>query len=401
MMELPEAGRRPHGGLPRNIGAFLLAAVAALGCAGPGGPAARLGAGPGPAPRPRRVHLAWVDATAPEGARLIYATRAGGESSWTLRVLDPALLAGRNVTTASVELALDSAGNPHVAYLSAGRKELRYTRWDGAGWVRMNGTPGHDVVDADVDYTAVARNFLALEGDRPHLVFRKGTDLRYYRWSGRAWEKETALTLYPPAGEANPGGNPALTIDARGTVHVAHHDHGRYRIHYARRDGGRWTNETTSSPEMSSLYKRIMLDGGGHPHITFSGGYLRHDGSRWVDAAGAPGYDALDARFVSAGLTPSGEILLGVRTPEGLALRRKALDGGAWSAPELVYAAPRFLAADVESDREGDAHVVISSGGLDALDVVYVHREGGRWVAETVATGPGFHRFVHPALAVE
>jgi hypothetical protein len=47
-----------------------------------------------------------------------------------------------------------------VAYVHFQSEQLRYTRWDGVGWGRMDGSAGYDVVDSDVAYTSVAKNFL-------------------------------------------------------------------------------------------------------------------------------------------------------------------------------------------------------------------------------------------------
>jgi hypothetical protein len=245
-----------------------------------------------------------------------------------------------------------------------------------------------------------AKNFLVLREGVPHLVFRQSTNLRYYKWNGAAWDKETALTLYPPGGGANPGGNPALAVDASGVAHVAHNDFASYHVNYARRGTSSWTNEFTSSPTMSSMYKRIAVDEDGHPHIVFQQGYMRHDGNAWVNAAGDPGYDAFAVGFISPGLTPSGEYLLGEKTADGLTIRRKPLVATAWGTPETVYPSSQFGTADIESDPTGDAHIALSAGGPDALDIVYVHRDGASWVSETVATTTGYHRYVHPAMAV-
>ncbi|HUL61366.1 MAG TPA: hypothetical protein VLU43_18960 [Anaeromyxobacteraceae bacterium] len=104
------------------------------------------------------MHLVWVDATVPAGGargKVMYATRAVGATIWTIREIDSALFGDPFTTTASLELVLDSVGNPHVAWVHYRTKELRFARWDGGAWARMDGTPGHDVLDTDVDYTSV------------------------------------------------------------------------------------------------------------------------------------------------------------------------------------------------------------------------------------------------------
>ncbi|MBN1771140.1 MAG: hypothetical protein JXB32_07770 [Deltaproteobacteria bacterium] len=353
---------------------------------------------------PERLYVLFLEPSAPAGSgrwgALRLAARNAADVAWNVESLATGLYDGSSYSYGSLEIAVDPAGRPHVAYMAFAARELRYTRWDGTAWVRADGTAGHDVVDTDV-FTYNARHFLALRGDVPHLVYRQSTNLKYYRWTSTGWVGEVALGLYPPTGQPNPGGGPALTLDAGGRPHVAHHDHHIYRLHYARFDGAAWLNEElTGTPTMVGEYKSIALDRLGRPHIACQLGYTRWDGSAWVNADGTPGYDPFDASFISAGFSPTGTVLLGAHVDGSLVLYRRPIDGGAWDAGTVV--GPNASMVDFVGDRVCGVHVAllrsVSGGGSEVAHLS--EASDGSWTAETVYPVPAGGRVVHPTMAV-
>lgn len=361
--------------------------------------------GPPPLPvPPERLYVLFYEPSAAASAgrwgALRLAARDVAATAWNVETLATGLYDSAYYTYGSLELAVDSAGRPHVAYMAFADRELRYTRWNGSAWVRADGTPGYDVLDTNV-FTYNARHFLALRADVPHLVYRQETNLKYYRWTTGGWVDTVALPLYPATGEPNPGGGPALALDAAGRPHVAHHDHHEYHLHYAAFDGTSWSNVMIPGlPGMVGEYKNIALDALGRPHIAFQLGYTRWNGTTWTAADGTPGYDAFDASFISAGFGPDGTVLLGAHVSGSLVLYRRPIDGGDWDAGTRVDADASMV--DFAGDQVGGAHVVLVRSSTGTAPVVrYLHEApDGTWPAETVYTGSAGGQLVHPTLAV-
>jgi hypothetical protein len=327
----------------------------------------------------------------------MYATRAFSESQWTFLEVDSGLFDSELNTSAAVDIALDDQDRPNIAYTSYVTHELRYSRWDGTSWVRMDGMPGYDVLDLETDYVSPAQHFLIMHGGAPHLAMAHYTDLNYYFWSGTAWVGETALSLTEDL--FTPGGSPSLAFDSQGVPHVAHHDFDGYHLHYAKRTGSTWTDEELPSPELSILYKRIAIDAHDRPHILFNHGYTRWDGAAWVNASGAPGWDEMDLGYLSPAISDDGEIFALERSAGMLQVRRKMLEGTSWGTPEPVPAVAVWTGS-MAVDGASIIHLAVSVAAADSYDLEYLSRIGSVWTSEVVATGMGFHREVQPAIAV-
>jgi len=353
-------------------------------------------------PANRDLFILFMEPGSSEGGawgKLMLASKLKGAVEWVVDPVDTGLYDSQFYTYASLEIVLDSLGRPHAAYMAFAARQLRYTKFNGTEWVKADGTPGYDVVDNDV-FSYNAKHFIVLRDDRPHLAYRQDTNLVYYVWDGTSWNREVALTLYPPTGEPNPGGGPALFLDQSGEPHVAHHDHHEYRLHYAYRSSGVWHNELIDGgPTMVGQYKNITLDSQQHPHILFDEGYTRFDGTGWVNAAGDPGYDAFDCGFISSAFSPNGEVVLGERLEEDLVLHRKSLDATAWEPGVTAFTGMSIV--DIAVDEENRVHLALTRAReSDSQELLYIYEGDGGWTTELVYFHDGFLRIVHPSLAL-
>jgi hypothetical protein len=378
-------------------------AAATGGTAGAGGSGGTVILDGGSTPATEDVHLLFFDAGATSGSYwgiLRHAVKAKGSTNWVLEDVDTEFNTSQYSTYAIVEMVLDANGYPNVAYSHFRTKELRFRRWSGSAWVKMDGTTGHDVLDTDVDITGIAKHFIVMYQGKPEIAFRQSSTLKRYSWDGSAWKGTLILDTYPPTGVANPGGAPALTFDSQGYAHIAHHDHGQYQIHYAHDSASGWSNELLSfTPTLSSQYKLIALDASDRPHIVYSHGYTRWNGSAWVKADGSAGYDAYETGFISAGLSPSGEILMGHKVGSSLELVRKTLAATSWTSEGQVHPGP-FSSAAFTADAGGVIHAVVSEGQTDSNVLVHLTQSSGGWVGEQVYTHSGICRLVHTSIAL-
>ena len=153
----------------------------------------------------------------------------------------------------AVSLALDSGGQPHVAYMDWNGQELKYAYRDGSGWhvaVVPSGSSGY------VSYYVS----LVLDGDGyPHIVFHETSNyqLKYAYQDSEGWHVET---VDAPAGA---GSSDSLTLDAAGQPHVSYYS--SYDLRYAVRDGSGWHIE---EPTYGGGGSSLALDSAGYAHIS-------------------------------------------------------------------------------------------------------------------------------------
>ncbi|MEF8873513.1 MAG: fibronectin type III domain-containing protein, partial [Candidatus Thermoplasmatota archaeon] len=127
-------------------------------------------------------------------------------------------------------MAVDSSGNPHIAYWAYYDQDLRYARWDGSSWYKRT-------VNIDVPYNP--RTSLVIDSDdNPHIAYVKGFQLRYgwydsdYNWHG---------TTVVDGNNYEVEDDISLGLDSDGDPHIAYFESSNDAIRYAHRDdGGNW-----------------------------------------------------------------------------------------------------------------------------------------------------------------
>jgi hypothetical protein len=188
---------------------------------------------------------------------------------------------GSNVG-AYASLALDGSGKPRIAYYDAdnAKKNLKYAKWVGPN-------PGDwsvETVDSTGDVGQHAS--LALDtGGNPRIAYYDATnkDLNYIEWSG-AWGTPQVVDS---AGDV--GQYASLKLDASGNPRIAYYDAIGKNLKYAERNGS-WTVETVDDASNDvGQYASLALDpDDSHPYIAYydaTGGDLKYaewNTSKWV-----------------------------------------------------------------------------------------------------------------------
>lgn len=188
-----------------------------------------------------------VSRRAPDGTGELneYASDAGG--MWEAH--DVARTVWRDA-----DLALDSTGTVHLAYLYAG------------GLVHAWGPAGAWSTEL-VDAAGTCDASLALDArDVPHLVYRAASppELRYAERASGAWlaERVDAADLGCVVG----GARLALAVESDGTPHVVHAGTARGLLHGVRR-AGVWSHETIEEGSVTGSALALAADG--TPHVAF------------------------------------------------------------------------------------------------------------------------------------
>ena len=212
-------------------------------------------------------------------------------------------------------LTLDSQQRPHIAYVDWGTMpgaKLHYGRWDGTAW-QMQAVPLQAEIVAY--YTSIALD----AQDRPSISFYeytgpRGSDfrvrMRVVKWNGQVWEVETV------DGDNQSGKFNALAIDAQDRAHLAYANVNAMTagMRYAYWDGKSWKVEVLEGLPTAQTYIGfsvcLALDKNGNPHVsysTYSAPYLvkyavRREG-RWqievVDQIVKVGYPDRNGIFVT------------------------------------------------------------------------------------------------------
>lgn len=185
---------------------------------------------------------------------LFYIVRFG-QYDWTLQEkLDEAMVDGK------FEIALDPADFPHIAYpLEDG---LGYAEQTPAGWITGTVAAG---VAGDAS--------LALdEAGNPHIAWYDTAvqDLKYAHHDGSSWHFATI----DDAGDV--GQYPDIEVDNLGRIYIAYYDVTNQDLKYAAFDDNSWTTMTLLSEGDVGSYASLVLPYAGYPAIAYYDG-TTHD----------------------------------------------------------------------------------------------------------------------------
>jgi len=199
--------------------------------------------------------IAYQDDT---NGRLKYATKTGGV--WNLEDVAASGTPGIFTGQPFASLALNSLGNPGIAYFDIIPKTLRYASKSSGVWTTES-----------VDATGNADQFCSLAFDvqnNPRISYLDATtgSLFYASKSGGIWTTERADF----AAGVYVGAYNSLTIDPQGIPHIAYADYTNTTLKYASKWGIFWTVETvTPAGAPNAAYISLALDPQGNPHISY------------------------------------------------------------------------------------------------------------------------------------
>jgi hypothetical protein len=215
---------------------------------------------------------------------LEYAVRVGGV--WSTHTVDATASSGQ-----SPSIALDSSGNPRIAYLRVEEMPLNlilmYAEDNGGGWSYTT----FDLADDIGLWPSLALD----SSDDPHISHYDLTnrDLIYQYWDGIGWTIERVDTT------GWVGGNSSLALDSLGRPHISYYDLTNQDLKYAAKIGGVWMVERVDSLLQGGSSSSLALDSSDTPHIGYYaaavGGllYAVKTGGNWqidpVDLSGDAG----------------------------------------------------------------------------------------------------------------
>jgi hypothetical protein len=274
---------------------------------------------------------------APPDVYLVHSSWNG--SGWTREVVAEA----EDYTNGGPSAAFDRQGRIHVAYNCAEGEGLGYALFDSVWHCETVDTVG----DASTaDQVSLAVDSL---GD-PHIAYFRGITgipLRYASKYGGIW-------TFVDGSPDNVAWDPSLVLDSLDHAHFAYMEDGDYNVYYSIFDGTNWSHDTVSSPGANS-YCSFVLDRRGNPNISFfqgsngpAGGqfsvwFARKDSGVWNNYLVDPGSQTAKRGWENhIVMTPDDTVHIAYYCHNEMLLKHAWGDGSSWNS-EVVEAIAAYV----------------------------------------------------------
>ena len=183
---------------------------------------------------------------------LKYAVRTG--SAWSIQPVDSGI-------AVDPSLALDGAGTPRIAYYDIANQDLKYAVWSGSSW---------SIQTVDGTGNVGMQPSLALgSGGNPRIAYvdLTGGRIKYAAWTGTAWAFESMGSISTVLTGAQ-GSRPSLALDSGLNPRIAYYDNLDRSLKYAVSAGSGWNVETVESAAYVGYWPSLVISGD-TPRITY------------------------------------------------------------------------------------------------------------------------------------
>jgi hypothetical protein len=264
-------------------------------------------------------------------------------------------------------LALDGNDQPHISYVDAPERNLKYT-------FREQGVWKTQVVDYSRKVTAYTSLALDHTG-RPSISYCDQEGLKYTRRRNDAWETQIV--------GASAWG-PSLVIDRNDHPHISYFDWATRDLRYAHWTGSYWDVQTVDHSGIHYTFTSLALDNNDFPHIAYSTSaghrYARLTDTTWEMQTFDP--DESNSYSVNAlALDTTGRPHIGYYAPRQGPMYAY-WNGQAWEVQNIQNVAPICTMVLDSADRP---HVSGYSWGYDdRRGLMYAHLNGAVWETQRV-----------------
>ncbi len=184
---------------------------------------------------------------------------------WTIATVDK-----RTETGKFNSVALDSSGNPHIAYSHVAWGDLLYAAWDGSHWsfADIDSRRTHN------DYVGIGNSIAVDSAGNSHIAYFDSTrNLVKYAWFEDGQWKNEVVDQLAGRGEVD---HVSLQLDHEDQPHIAFYDAGMGALKYASKDESGWHSDVVDKDGNVGKYPSLVLDSKDQPYIAY---YALDDGS--------------------------------------------------------------------------------------------------------------------------
>lgn len=245
-------------------------------------------------------------------------------------------------------IAIDSMGQPHIAYDDGETTAFKYAFFNGIGWTVFR------LAESDMG----ASPSLALDAtNQPHISYYAGAtgSLKYASFDGSQWSFE----VVEPGG--NVGGASQLRLDASGRPQIGYMNSATGAMKYAFKDESGWHFETVDTGA-AAIWSGLDLDAAGRPHLAYAapGGTwgmakyaTKNDNGSWIIQI----VDTQGGADMAISVDASGRPHLSYMGP-GETLKYAVRDGASWSIEVADAAdAPTGWDTSIDTDSQNRPHI--------------------------------------------
>lgn len=339
-----------------------------------------------------QVHVAFYDAL---NQSLGYAVRT--TTGWQIETVD----AGDGAVGWGNSIALDSQGRPHIAYNGGTSGVLKYAHWTGNAWQT-------EVVVGPTDSASSVS--LALDSaDQPYIAYYDatftdsngtgGATVKVAAKSGAAWSIETAGAC---EGNIHGGCPTSIAVDNQGTPHLSYEQRGTTTtLVYAHWESGSWISDTVDTIAGGiglSSASSIALDGNDRPFIGYvdviwDGGQTLSeirtaylDQGLWVTTTvGTTPWQVLGTYHVALDVTDDGQPHLAYFDQMNSALFYATLPAGELPVVTMLDQSRTVKLGDLLVDG-GETHL-LHTGSANPASISHSQPVSGKWTEGEVAAG--------------
>lgn len=209
------------------------------------------------------THIAYMDF--PNGTNsLIYTSNNG--SGWTNQTVDDS-----GYVFVVFSLVFDANGYPHILYntspLGAPIDPLKIASWNGNGW---------DLQNTGISYAGSAALALDSSGN-PHIAYTTGVELQYgvtwigsaldyASWTGTGW---TTQTVYSNMNDSF--SSMSFALDSNNVPYIMYSlISNSSNINLATYQNSGWNTQTVPLPPSSANLGNVVVDSKGYPHFIYT-----------------------------------------------------------------------------------------------------------------------------------
>ncbi len=347
-------------------------------------------------------HISYWRNDYPRTGGLIYASWGAG--SWTLQIVEADLDSGKNNA-----LAFDSLDKPHIAYLDDWNGVVRYASLSGTTWTS-------EVAIGSGSLAMIKSNPMSLAfgtGDMPMIAMSLGeTDpSQTLVWlvykSGGVWQTDQTYDLVGSSGARWP----SIAADSSGKPHISYFDYNTGQLHYAKLTAwgpDTWSNTVIDSGAQVGQGVSMAMDRFGQPHIAYmdlSHGIMKYAtqylGTWKVMVVNVTGMHPAHGHALAVDST--GKPHIAYSDSSAKKIMYATLNGSNWTA-EIVA---DDTGTDVEKyismafDAGNNPHISFHDSSYSAINLKYAHKVSGVWQVSEVDKLPTGITGLYNSIAID